>query len=274
MKKKFNRSELSSLITSIEQRKPAAMKRVGQCFSKDSLKRTICFTGPGGVGKSSLLSQLSSTVCQERSVAWLACDPTSLKSGGSLLGDRIRLSGADLSDRLFLRSLATRSTRAYSQSIRDMSVYLENYFDWVWIESAGSGQTQQEIASLAGITVIVLQPEIGDDIQWMKAGLIEWADFFIIQKSDLKGSEDLYQSLLSHGVSANRLCKVSALKREGFREAWKNLMKVHQEIDWNKKLDFLHESLAKDLYFESGMAQLEKNWIQKKRLFLKSPYRA
>src|SRR5690606_35063197 len=112
-------------------------------------------------------------------------------SGGSFLGDRIRISGQEVPDNLFIRSLSTRSPAAFSKSIRDIQIFLERHFDQVWVETAGTGQTQSEVSQISGLTVLILQPETGDEVQWMKSGLRECVDVFIVNKADLPGAEEM-----------------------------------------------------------------------------------
>jgi LAO/AO transport system kinase len=266
----FNRREISKVLSEIESRQGAGILK--RTFSKDSFKRSICFTGPAGVGKSTLIANLLQAVGEEKRIAWLACDPSSVISGGSLLGDRIRLAGSRISENIFVRSLSTRSTQAFSPAVRDMEVYLETLFDEVWVETAGSGQTQQEVAKISGLTILVLQPETGDDIQWMKSGIRELADIFVVHKADLKGSELMMKSLIENGVRKDRVVLASSKSKEGLGEFLDLLTKVKSEIKWKNRLLALHFAHARDLFFERSLKAIEVKFERQRASLALNPY--
>jgi len=270
----LDRGTISRFITAIENREPKALKDLKNYFSAESLRRCICFTGPAGVGKSSLISELLPIAVEERSIAWVACDPSSPETGGSLLGDRIRSSGQNISERAFIRSMSTRGAEAFSLSIRDVEVYLENFFEQVWVETAGSGQTQSETARLSALTALVLQPETGDEIQWMKAGVREWADIFVINKSDLPGAELMKQSLMEFGASEDSIFLVSTKDKTGLEKLWKSL-KIHlQKLDWPSRREILHTSLARSLFLEREMKKLKTKFNGLSAKLISQPYSA
>jgi len=173
------------------------------------IKKTpiIGITGPPGAGKSTLVNALISNLIKNDSkVAVLAIDPTSPFNFGSLLGDRIRMSGHFNHTGVFIRSLATRgSLGGLSAKTIEMSDVLRAAgFDYIFIETVGVGQSEVEIAGLADITMVVLVPESGDEIQNIKSGLMEIADAFIINKADRDGADTF----------ANNLKKISQQKGE------------------------------------------------------------
>jgi len=178
----------------------------------------IGVTGPPGVGKSSLLSRLvAEWRRRERSVAVLAVDPSSRRSGGSLLGDRARIE-ADPRDReVFIRSTAAGdrlgglapATRAAAQA-------LAAAFDVVVIETVGVGQSETEVADAADTVAVVLQPASGDVLQFLKAGIMEVPDVLVLTKADLGGvarhaRADLEAALLALGAGSTTLCAVSSV---------------------------------------------------------------
>lgn len=269
----MNRRELSTEITKIENRETKTLKKLGKLYVPDSLRKTICFTGPAGVGKSTLIAQLALEASLTQKIAWLACDPSSPQTGGSLLGDRVRLAQDSANDRLFVRSFATRSTSAFSRSIRDVEIYLESFFDQVWVETAGSGQTQSEVARLSAITVLILQPESGDDIQWMKSGVRDWADLFIINKADLPGSELMAESLIEHGAAKDRVILTSTKRLRGLSEVLQSLQVLQQTQQWKSRARLLHREHARSLFFESELKNVEKAFEKKSIGWIKNPYR-
>jgi LAO/AO transport system kinase len=160
--------------------------------------RRIGVTGPPGAGKSTLLAQL---VQHYRSaglkVAVVAVDPTSPYTGGALLGDRIRMESVSTDPGVFIRSMATRGSQGgLATTTAEVADVLEAFgFDRVIIETVGVGQTELDVARTADTTVLVLVPESGDGIQALKAGVMEIADVFVINKSDRPGADKLRQEI-------------------------------------------------------------------------------
>lgn len=272
MKRAFRRQEIAEALTLIENRSPKAWALLKKAFSKNSLRKSICLTGPGGVGKSSLIASLIPLAAQTKSIAWIACDPTSAKTGGSLLGDRIRLDGRSLSDNVFVRSMATRSTQAFSQSVRDVEVFLESFFDEIWVETAGSGQTQTEVSSLSALTVLVLQPQTGDDVQWMKAGVQECADLYVIQKADLPGADMMKKTLIEFGAAPHRIFQVSVKEQEGLEELCGALERALKQVAWPSRKLILHDHIARSLFFERELKKLETAYKKRRARLVRSPY--
>ena len=160
----------------------------------------IGITGPPGVGKSSLVNAMVAEFrTQGETVAVLAIDPSSPFRGGALLGDRIRMNAHAGDPGVYIRSMATRGvlgglSRAAWLGARVVATW---GFNWIVIETAGVGQSEIDVVDLADTTVLVLSPGLGDDVQVMKAGIMEVADIFVINKSDLIGSERVRNSLVS-----------------------------------------------------------------------------
>jgi len=158
----------------------------------------IGVTGPPGAGKSTLTSRLTSRYREQGDrVGIVAVDPTSPFTGGALLGDRIRMSDVSLDPGVFIRSMATRgSLGGLATTSREVADLLDGFgFERVITETVGVGQSELEIADTADTTVVVLVPESGDAIQAMKAGLMEIADVFVINKADRPGADRLAQEL-------------------------------------------------------------------------------
>lgn len=160
--------------------------------------RRIGITGPPGAGKSTLTEQLIRRYREAGlTVAVVAVDPTSPFTGGALLGDRIRMEAVSLDPGVFIRSMATRgSLGGLATTTEEVADVLEAFgFDRIVIETVGVGQTELDIARTADSTVLVLVPESGDAIQTLKAGVMEAADVFVLNKSDRPGADRLRQEL-------------------------------------------------------------------------------
>jgi len=183
--------------------------------------RMIGVTGAPGAGKSTLIGRLvSSRVRGGKHIAVLAIDPSSPTSGGSVLGDRIRMEAISGDPRVYIRSLPSLGAHdGLSDNIAEVLATLDAYgFDEVLIETVGVGQTAFGIRSLVELEVLVLMPGAGDQIQAMKAGIIETADLIVVNKADLAGAERLETELLGvlqHGTKAPPVIRVSAGSNDG-----------------------------------------------------------
>jgi LAO/AO transport system kinase len=158
----------------------------------------VGITGPPGAGKSSLVDAMTTVLRQQgKTVAIIAVDPSSRATGGALLGDRIRMQRHHADPGIFIRSMATRGeSGGLAQTTANMvKLFRAAGFDWVIVETVGVGQDEVAIARLADITVVVLVPGMGDDIQAIKAGILEVADVFAINKSDHPGAQRTQQEL-------------------------------------------------------------------------------
>jgi LAO/AO transport system ATPase len=189
--------------------------------------RVVAITGPGGVGKSTLVGKLIEHVrASGLKVAVLACDPQSPLSGGALLGDRFRMPSRPDDEGVYIRSLAAVSGRgAVAEHLGLMVRLLEAFgFDVVLIETVGAGQGDTAVRELADVVVLLLQPETGDDLQWEKAGVLEVADVVVIHKADLPGAEQaLAQVRAALELSGTRnvpVLPVSARTGEGIDALW------------------------------------------------------
>lgn len=270
----LSRRDLSKGISDIENRLPKALRDLSKRFGPHSLEKTVCFTGPAGVGKSTLIAQLALEASVNHRVAWLACDPSSPETGGSLLGDRIRLAQDSANEKLFVRSFSTRSSSAFSKAIRDIEIYLESYFDYVWVETAGSGQTQSEVARLSALTVLILQPETGDEIQWMKSGVRDWADLFVVNKSDLPGADLMAQSLIEHGAREDRVFLTSSHRARGVSELLSKLLDFSRNLNWKSRSKVLHREHARSLFLESELDRANQKFNRRAESLSKNPYRS
>jgi LAO/AO transport system kinase len=189
---------LARVITIVENRGAKAGVLLAALHGATSRARRIGITGPPGAGKSTLVMQLVRAYrSQGLTVGVVAVDPTSVFTGGALLGDRIRMEAIALDPGVYIRSLATRGALGgLSAATRDITDVLDAYgFDRVLIETVGVGQSELEVARTADSCVVVLVPESGDAIQTLKAGLMEIADVFVVNKADRPGADRLRTEL-------------------------------------------------------------------------------
>jgi LAO/AO transport system kinase len=194
---------LARASTGIENRDPQALETLRELEEFAGHARIVGITGPPGAGKSTLVDALATALrSQGKTLAILAIDPTSRITGGAILGDRIRMQKHHADPGIFIRSMATRGSvgglaRATADLVRLMDCAGK---DFVIIETVGVGQDEIEVAGLAQVTVVVLVPGMGDDVQAIKAGIMEIADVFAINKSDQPGAgrvERELQAMLS-----------------------------------------------------------------------------
>ena len=182
---------LARAISIVENRAPGAQKLLTECRRSAGKALKIGITGPPGAGKSTLVDQMAGWLHRRGDkVGIIAIDPSSPYSGGALLGDRIRMQELTNSG-IYIRSMASRgAVGGITPAVRDVCGLIEaSGREWILIETVGVGQDEVQIASLADLTAVVLVPGLGDDIQSLKAGLMEIADLFVVNKSDCDGAE-------------------------------------------------------------------------------------
>ena len=193
-----DRVALARLMTLVENRAPGLPALMSRLHPHTGRAHVIGVTGPPGAGKSTLTDRITARLrAAGHRVGVVAVDPTSPFSGGAVLGDRIRMQAHFLDPGVFIRSLASRGSHGgVARATRDVIRLLDAFgMDRILVETVGVGQTELDVMRLADTTVVVLVPEAGDAVQVMKAGLLEIADVFLVNKADREGAERMRSEL-------------------------------------------------------------------------------
>ncbi|CAM4262247.1 LAO/AO transport system kinase [Pedobacter westerhofensis] len=239
-----------------------------QALEMDPNIPVIGITGPPGAGKSTLVSSMISIwSSQQKKVAVLAVDPTSPFNLGSLLGDRVRMSAHFNDPNVYIRSIATRgSVGGLSGKVIEMTDVLRAAnFDYIIIETVGVGQSEIEIAGLADLTIVVLVPEAGDEIQHIKSGLMEIGDAFIVNKADREGAGSFASKLrkmLHQRISTVPVFETIADKQQGTKEVLEWLEGAG--IQKNGKKVYLYTEKAYKLIQNKRMKDVSRADLQQR----------
>ena len=239
--KKAKRGAIAKTISIFENDEKESRKLIKKIYKSSGKSMIIGITGPAGTGKSSLINRMAVQLKKfGMKPAVLAIDPTSHVSGGAILGDRVRMTeSTDFGT--YIRSIPSRgATGAVSRSIRNSVRVLEYAgFDPIIIESVGAGQTEIGIANIADITIVMFNPHTGDSIQTIKAGITEIGDIYIVNKSDLDGASQLFQSVqefIGNTEKKSLILKMSSKTGDGVPEFITRLKKLMIKKKKDKKL--------------------------------------
>jgi LAO/AO transport system kinase len=246
---KGDKRSISRAISVIDNNEAESLKIIHGIFKKTKNASTIGFTGSAGVGKSTLIGRIATEFhALGYKVAIIAVDPSSPITGGALLGDRVRM--MSISDEIYVRSLASRGAEGgISRSLRNVVRILDAAgYNLILIESVGAGQLEIEISKAVNITVVIFNPQTGDSIQAIKAGLTEIGDIYIVNKSDLQGAAILY-NIISDLVGDNKklVLKCSAKMNKGIRELTKALVKLLDDEKYRAREKSILENELRDM---------------------------
>lgn len=272
-----NRLSLSRLLTQIENQTSESEEALSKLFPKTGNAHLIGVTGAPGTGKSSLVNQLALKYRSENSdgseikVAIIAVDPSSPYSGGAVLGDRIRMNALHGDKQVFIRSMASRgSLGGLAVATAGMvQAFDAAGYDIIIIETVGAGQAEVDIAKLAHTTIVVEAPGLGDDIQAIKAGILEIADILVVNKADRDGVENTeraLRSMLQLAHPGSRVFQHHGYQMEVKRqimtekeEIWIPPIKLTQANDGKGVLEVIDEIKNHQKYLDnSGELELRK----------------
>jgi len=260
-------------ISSIEDGTPESQQLLQALFPYSGSAHVIGITGSPGAGKSTLVDQLAREYRnQQKTVGIVAVDPTSPYTGGAILGDRIRMQAHHADNGIYIRSMATRGfLGGLARTTADVTTALDaSGKDVVIVETVGVGQDEIDIVRLADVTIVILVPGMGDDVQSIKAGIMEIADIFVINKSDREGADRVEKEIRAMQSLAMRsdnwtppIVRTVASEGKGTAELAATIVQYQQYLDkhglrlkkkianWRERLvEMLRESLLESLVRE------------------------
>lgn len=267
-------------ISLVENEEPNSTELLKRLYGNTGKAYRIGITGPPGAGKSTITNCLIKLLYDKGfKVGVIAVDPTSPFTGGALLGDRVRMSESSMLENVFIRSMATRGSLGglCKNVIEACDILDASGKDFILIETVGVGQSELDIAQTADTTVVVLVPESGDSVQAMKAGLMEIADIFVMNKSDREGADQIVSSLKnilhlkapSESKQEIKVLKTVGTKNEGISELFEEiqiqknylestglLSKIRKENLRRKILDLVNNKLHTSFWDEQKKSDL------------------
>ncbi len=270
--KQGNSKTLARCISIIENEVPGYESLLEQLPHSNT--PVIGITGPPGAGKSTLVDALTSVlVADNKKVGVLCVDPSSPFNLGALLGDRIRMSEWYNNPAVFIRSLATRGSLGglHPKIIEITDLFKTAPFDYIIVETVGVGQSEIEIAGLADVTIVVVVPEAGDEVQTMKAGLMEIADVFVVNKADRPDADLFVKNLrlmlapaFSNHTMPVPVIKTTASQKKGIEDLWKAITSSDRQTSHHKKHFWLLAEKAFHLIEQKRMKGVNKAELKNK----------
>jgi GTPase len=267
-----DRRSLTRVITWVENDYPEAREAMRDLFPHTGKAHVVGITGPTGSGKSTLVGVLAREYRKEgRSVGIIAVDPTSPFSHGALLGDRIRMQDLTSDPEVFIRSMATRGALGgLATATNDIVAVLDAAGkDMVLVETVGAGQDEVEIADTAHTSVVISIPGAGDDMQTIKAGILEIADILVVNKADLPAAEAVYKQLhifmdlARHEGWEVPIIKTVAHKNEGINKLLEVIDAHRVYLQSSGRLEKMHRQRARRQLLAAAQADLLSNLLSK-----------